>query len=244
MSAPHLDLDPTSLPASAAPSHPVYRPGERLRPAEFARRENVSRQTVSRWIKEGRLSPPGPDGRLDAQRAQRERLASESPLPKHQGAKEAKARERAENRAAAPVTGQGAPVTLPLGGGAPSALSDATSALQAKQGDISAALKLETWRLQKAKAEQANMAIDRDAGLLVERPVVEYLLRDLGETIRAELTSFPDLHAPEMAACRGDAAALHKHLSDAAAGVLHRIAERLGQRAEDLLPAILEQDAA
>lgn len=255
MNAPENE---TTQAATDAPQPPRYRPGERLRQAEFARREGVSRQTVTRWIQEGRISPPGADGRLDAQQAHAERHATESPLPHHQGAKAAKARERAQNlgqnlaqnRPTAPVTEQGATVTPGPGADAPQGQparpgsSSPTAASQAaalleRTADVSAALKLETWRLQKAKAEAANIAIDRDAGLLVERTVVEYLLRDLGETIRAELSAFPDLYAPELAAERGDPAALHKRLADATHAALERIADAIGRGADERLPAVL-----
>ena len=49
----------------------------RLLPAEFARTVGVSRQTVSQWIKQGKVTL-GADGRLDPTRAFRQLLR---PLP-------------------------------------------------------------------------------------------------------------------------------------------------------------------
>lgn len=252
---------------------------ERITRAEFARRSGVERAAVTRWIRQGRISPPGPDGKLDAEQAERERLLTESPLPHHQAAKAYHAQRaeqrRAERTAAASAANaapqQPAPASAPQRAAsdnpkpapsqAPPAPASAaagpttshstdnlagdsptpTSALISKQGDISAALKLETWRLQKAKAEQANLAIDRDAGLLVERATVEYLLRDLGETIRAELTTFPDLHAPQLASARADSAALHRQLAEAIHATLERLADAFQRRTETLLPEILPE---
>lgn len=226
---------------------------ERITQAELARREGVSRTTVGRWIREGRISPPDATGRLDPEQAHTERLATESPLPKHQAAKAAKARERAENRRQTAPTAASLASATPVPGDATSDAASASSARATASADIdprtgsplvdqsanlSAALKLETYKLQKAKAEAANVALDKDAGLLVERTLVEYLLRDLGETIRGELSSFADLHTPTIANARGDTNSVHKQLSDAAHATLERIAEALHRRSEDLLPAL------
>lgn len=52
----------------------------RLLPAELARLLGVSRQSVSRWIDEGKLVMPSPlDGRLDLQRALRDVLRNTDP---------------------------------------------------------------------------------------------------------------------------------------------------------------------
>lgn len=223
---------------------------ERITQAELARRERVSRATVTRWIQQGRISPPGADGRLDAEQAHQERILTESPLPKHQGAKAWHAADKARRSAdpsADPSAGPSAASNATTGAGHPAAAPTADPAadhtpcapqLSAEQHDLSAALKLETWRLQKAKAEQANMALDRDAGLLVERSTVEYLLRDLGESIRAELGNFADLHTPELASVRGDSHQLHQRLSEATDAVLHRLADTLARRAAAVLPEI------
>jgi len=210
---------------------------ERITQAEFARREGVSRPTVTRWIQQGRISPPGPDGKLDAEQAHQERLLTESPLPKHQGAKAWYDAKKAAAANAAPSGSQpdqpppAAPHDTPK-------VAAPQSQLTAKQQDISAALKLETWRLQKAKAEQANLALDRDAGLLVERGIVEYLLRDLGESIRTELTSFADLHTPQLVSARGDSSAIHQQLTDAMHATLNRLADLFDRCADANLPSL------
>lgn len=221
----------------------------RITQAEFARREGVGRSTVTRWIDNGRISPPGADGKLDYEQAHQERLDTESPLPKHQAAKawhDADKRERAAAAAAtSAATGdpghangqtdaqpgtQPGPAAAP----APAARSDLTD----QQANLSAALKLETYKLQKAKAEQANLALDRDAGLLVERAIIEYLLRDLGEILRSELSSFADLHTPTIANVRGDSHAVHRQLDEATHATLERLADHLHRRAEQHLPPI------
>lgn len=51
----------------------------RVRPAEFARMMGVSRQTVSTWIKQGKISINVIDGRLDVQRAIQDVLRNTPP---------------------------------------------------------------------------------------------------------------------------------------------------------------------
>ncbi len=52
----------------------------RLLPVELAKVLNVTKQTISVWIKEGKITPPSPiDGRLDAQAAVRQVLRNTPP---------------------------------------------------------------------------------------------------------------------------------------------------------------------
>lgn len=56
---------------------------------------------------------------------------------------------------------------------------------------LASALKLETYKLQKAKAELANIELDKAAGALVERDAVDLVLADLGATIRSIIEQLP-----------------------------------------------------
>jgi hypothetical protein len=70
---------PESSPAAAALSLlPEPSMELRVRPSEFARMLNVSKQTVSRWIQDGKVTL-GPDGRLNPKKAAREVLDNTDP---------------------------------------------------------------------------------------------------------------------------------------------------------------------
>lgn len=92
---------------------------------------------------------------------------------------------------------------------------------------LGAALKLETYKLQKAKAETANLELDKAAGLLVERAEVDYVLADLGNTLRASLESLADRLAPAIAVHRGDVAAIHAEIEGVSSDLLHEISEKM-----------------
>lgn len=92
---------------------------------------------------------------------------------------------------------------------------------------LGAALKLETYKLQKAKAETANLELDKAAGLLVERSEVDYVLADLGNTLRASLESLADRLAPAIAVHRGDVAAIHAEIEGVSSDLLHEISEKM-----------------
>lgn len=92
---------------------------------------------------------------------------------------------------------------------------------------LGTALKLETYKLQKAKAETANLELDKAAGLLVERSEVDYVLADLGNTLRASLESLADRLAPAIAVHRGDVAAIHAEIEGVSSDLLHEISEKM-----------------
>ncbi len=100
--------------------------------------------------------------------------------------------------------------------------------------DLGARLKLETWKLQKAKAERENMELDKLAGLLVERAEVDYVLADFGNTLRGLLEGLPDRLAGALAAHRGDVNAIHKALDDAAHDLLTEMSELMKRKMEAL----------
>ena len=194
---------------------------QRVTQAEFARIAGVNRSTVTRWIRNGRITA-GKDGRIDVDRALRERETTESPMPHHQARKA----QFDERKAAAPAgNGNG----TGSGTGAP-----APPTADSPIGDISAALKLETYRLQKAKAEKAALEADRLAGSLVEYADVEFVLDDLGQVLRALLESQADRLAGTLAGHRGDTNAIHATLEEAAHELLTEISGHMARRMERL----------
>jgi len=186
--------------------------------SQYADHAGVNRSTVTRWIKNGRISLEA-DGSIDPERADRQRHATESPMPHHQARKAQidahKAAQAAEDATAAQ----------------PATASEPLPAIE----KIGAALKLETYKLQKAKAETANMELDKLAGALVERVEVDYVLADFGNTLRGLMEGLPDRLSGALAACRGDANAIHKELDDAARQLLAEIANHMARRAEERL---------
>lgn len=193
---------------------------QRVTQAEFARIANVNRSTVTRWIRNGRISL-GPDGRIDVARAMREREATESPMPHHQARKaqidEQKAAHVAQGGNGAAPGGNGYGIT---------ADSPVT--------EISGGLKYQTYLLQKAKAEKAALEVDQMAGALVERAEVDFVLEDLGQVLRALLESRADRLAGPLASHRGDVNAIHAALEEDAHELLVELSAHMARRVEQI----------
>ena len=190
----------------------------RVTQAEFARMAGVNRSTVHRWLQNGRIEADA-HGLIDPDAAARMRDATESPLPHHQARK-------AQFDEARDGIGQGGAEKTQQG-----ATGGATEPMPGLE-KLGAALKLETWKLQKAKAETANMELDKLAGALVERAEVDFVLHDFGQTLRAMLESLPDRMAHECMRIR-DAADLHKYLADTFADVLVEMSEHMKRKMEE-----------
>ena len=188
--------------------------------AEYARHAGVNRATVTRWIQNGRIQSE-PDGSIDPDKADRQREASESPMPHHQ-ARKAQIDAQKAAQAATDATAPATPAATPA------------PALQEEMEDIGRALKRETWRLQKAKAETANLQLDQAAGLLVDRAEVDFVLADFGNTLRGLLESLPDRYTGTIAALRGDAGQIHKALEDASREILTEIADHMHRKMENI----------
>ena len=190
-----------------------------VKPSEFARICGVNRSTVTRWIQNGRIALVG-NGLIDSDQAARMREETESPLPHHQARKA----QFDEAREATAI-----PEEKQIDSGATAQQSD-----NKKQGsdatNVSAALKHETWRLQRAKAEMAALEVDKMAGALVERSEVDFVLAEFGNTLRALLEGMPDRLAGQLSAHRGDASRIHKDLEDAAFDVLSEISQLMQRK--------------
>lgn len=230
----------TSSVGTAAPESMQAPSPARLTRPEYAKRIGVNPATVWKWTQTGRITL-GPDGRIDPEEADRQRSATESPLAIHQARKrqfeERRARMAAE-LAAAQAQAAPAPATPPEVHPEP---AEPTAAAPRAPGGFSTheelglALKLETYRLQKAKAEQANLELDRAAGLLVERREVEYLLQDLAATLHSQLDGLAVQLAPALAAHRGDVAAMQGEIEGRLRDLLAELAQHLERKVQQHL---------
>lgn len=75
---PHSTRGTTDRPPSLLPFDPADLVAMRVLPAEYARMVGVSKQTVSIWIKDGKITL-GPDGRVDPYKASREVIERTDP---------------------------------------------------------------------------------------------------------------------------------------------------------------------
>lgn len=200
--------------------------------AEFARFCQVNRSTVTRWIQNGRIQAL-PNGLIDAEAAERMRDATASPLPMHLARKAQFDDARTANNSATPgATGATTAPDAPQAGFS----EDGGGEAMTQAANLGIALKLETYKLQKAKAETANMELDKLTGTLVDRAEVDFVLADFGSTLRALLESLPDRLAGQLAALRGDTNAIHKALEEALHDTLQDMAENMKRKTEGLNP--------
>jgi phage terminase Nu1 subunit (DNA packaging protein) len=147
--------------------------------------------------------PVEPDGRIDPEKARRAREATESPLPHHQ-ARKAQIEEQKQ-----------------------------TPGVNGSTAEIGAALKLETWKLQRAKAEMAALEVDVKAGLLVERANVNFVLDDFCAMQRRLLEALPRRVAGPLAAHQSDPQAIRQTLDEAVRELLAEFSEYLARRAAE-----------
>lgn len=215
----------------------------RVSRSEFADLEGVNRASVTRWIRDRRISPPGPDGLLDLDQARRERQATESPAARDQARKaqiDAEKAARGRTRTPGPRAHRAAPADPPAATErhpAPVTAPVAAPAIDLDMGQVERlglGLKLETYKLQKAKAEMANLELDQRAGLLVERAEVDFVLSDFGSTVRGYLEAMPKRLAPLVSGHQGDAASLEKLFEDFARETLDQITAHLARCAHNL----------
>lgn len=184
--------------------------------SEFARLCNVNRATVTRWVQSGRIQS-APDGRIDAEAAVRMREATESPLPQHQARKA-----QLDEAKQAQTWGES---------GDDDSSADDLAGMPALE-KLGAAYKLETYRLQKAKAETANVELERLKGSLIAREVVEYVLMDVGATLVSMTESRADYLAGDILTLGQDFAAIHKRLSDDLRDLCVAISDHMQRRME------------
>jgi phage terminase Nu1 subunit (DNA packaging protein) len=202
---------------------------------EFARICGVNKSTVTRWLQNGRIQL-AKNGLIDPVAAAVMRAATESPQPHHQARKTQfdEQHEAAQGVApdATPATSQQtaqngpqARFTMPQGG---------QDTPQAEKLGI--ALKIETYKLQKAKAETANVELDKMAGALCERSEVDYALNDFGSALRALLEAMPDRLASQLSTLHGDVSAMHRAIEEAMHDALASMAETMTRKTQRLNP--------
>jgi phage terminase Nu1 subunit (DNA packaging protein) len=196
----------------------------------YAAHAGVSGTTVRRWLDAGRITAEA-DGRIDPDKADRQRAASESPAPQHQARKRRAESDKHRQRLRSAVAG---------------GEDDATALLDelAEAEDLSRQLKRETLNLQRAKAQAANLALDKEAGLLVERSEVDTVLKDLAAHLQSRLANMPGQLAPELARHRGDLDGLHQALSEYGRDLLEDLAARTAEQARRRLGGVSGEQRA
>ncbi len=192
-----------------------------LTQSEFARQAGVSRQAVNQALASGRLPAAGIGIALGEHTPKALWDLTASPNPANEARKAQFEEARLGGNPTPPEkTAQTAPNS------APPPANDTLPSLE----KLSAALKVETYKLQKAKAELANIEVDKAAGALVERAEVDFVLADLGTLVRTQLEGLPDRLAGQLAAHRGDAARIHHDLDEAAHTLLADLAEAMKRK--------------
>lgn len=200
----------------------------RLTPAEFARRKNVNRSTVTRWVQGGRIQLDG-EGLIDVAAAERALQVSGSVQPHHVARVEQAADERAQRRGSGgdegDVAGDATPATA---GTAPSAFDDASL-------KIGLRMKMARMRSEEIAAETAAMNRDKAAKLLVTRADAMFVLEDVVRTLGGLLDRLADRYTPDIVALQGDTALVHKALTEAARDIRKELAQQLRRRSEEIL---------
>jgi len=181
--------------------------------SEFAAHMGVNKSTVSRWISNGRITPLE-SGLIDPETATGSLSATESPEPHHQ----ARIEQIAAEKAAHAAQGQKSTDTMP---GAEK---------------LGLALKHETYKLRKADAEIREMERAKIAGTLGETARFEFVIADIGLTLRNMLESLPDRLAPALSAHRGDVSVIHSTLSDTTHDLLNEISDHMRRKSQEIAP--------
>lgn len=91
-------------------------------------------------------------------------------------------------------------------------------------------IRLETYRLQQARAETASRELDKAAGLLVERTEVNYVLAVFIHTLRTLLQSLPDRLAVAIATHRENVAAIHAEIDGVSKDLLNELSETMERK--------------
>jgi len=197
-------------------------PQNTLTQSEFARQAGVSRQAVHQALASGRLASES--GRV---------ILSETGTAKDLWELTASPAAAHQTRKAQFDEAKQTASTTPPEKNSPTA--SGASAIPTPEAlptleKLAAALKVETYKLQKAKAELANIEVDKAAGALVERAEVDFVLADLGAQVRTQLEGLPDRLAGQLAAHRGDTAAIHRDIEEAAHAILVELTEGMKRK--------------
>ncbi len=190
--------------------------------AEFARRHNVNRSTVTRWIDSGRIKVDA-DGNIDLEVATAMLPRTASPLPHHM----ARAEQISEQKG----------LPLPEPDATPPATRNNPDATLDR--DETASLRLKLARVNREEAEAAIAAMKRDeqARLLIKRADAEFVMADFGRALGGLLDRMADSYTTEILACNGDQHRIHQVLTDAGRDIRTEISHHMRRRAEEVLGA-------
>ena len=92
-------------------------------------------------------------------------------------------------------------------------------------------------REREAKAELAAMEVDRQAGLLLDRQDVDFVLADLGNTLRVKLENVEDTLTERVLPLGNDAAAVRHVVRETLREVLEDISELMNRRMREVTSA-------
>ena len=92
-------------------------------------------------------------------------------------------------------------------------------------------------REREAKAELAAMEVDRQAGLLLDRQDVDFVLADLGNTLRVKLENAEDTLTERVLPLGNDAAAVRHVVRETLREVLEDISELMNRRMREVTSA-------
>lgn len=186
-----------------------------MTPKDLAAYFGVSRPTVTKWIKRGRIAPDD-RGLIDAEMAAVLLRRTQALAPQHQA------------RLAAHEMERSARGFVDQEGGDPVA-SFALSA-----DEVASRYKAAMAREREAKAELAAMEVDRMAGLLLDRQEVDFVLSDLGNTLRIKLESAEDALTERVLPLKGDAAAIRQAVRETLREVLDDLSELMKRRMQEV----------
>lgn len=195
----------------------------RISQIELARKLNVNRSSVSRAVKNGRLTV-GADGLLDEDEARRQWYATQSPLPHHQA-------NRARLDELQKLQGQGGAVN----GSGDAAGNPLPSPELAAAELIRHQRNFYDMQVMKNKAEQTAIDLDLQAKSVIEMSEVLFFVEDIGRVFAEKFGSLADRYTASVAANKGDMAGTHKALDDAGMEMQNETADYLRLKADKLL---------
>lgn len=195
--------------------------GKRVTQAEFARLCGVNRSTVNRWLKNARIEADA-HGLIDPEAAHKMRDLTESPMPHHQ------ARKAQFDEGREWVSQGGAEKISQIG--ETGADSDATLGKEEVAHRRNVAVMLEReWT-----ARQKEIEARRAAGELYEKEKVRDAWRSAFIVLRSTMESVPDRASSELAARRGDVAAIHHDLAGVIADALRECADAFARKLDGI----------
>ena len=188
-----------------------------MTPAEIAKHFGVDRSTVTRWLQRGRITA-NDDGLIDADLAAKT-VPSTQPL---------------KSNLLARVATHEMNKTLKKRGKTANSHDD-LSMLDPET--VAMRYKAAMAREREAEAALAAMEVDRQAGLLLDRQDVDFVLADLGNTLRVKLENVEDTLTERVLPLGNDAAAVRHVVRETLREVLDDISELMNRRMREVTSA-------